>query len=82
MTNTADIQGVKSSFYHIVFEQYFNDNAKVKECLTFDDLVHRKCDTGVMTIENSIAKSIMKIMANDFKILGSIKMQSYDRTSK
>jgi prephenate dehydratase len=57
------IQGVKGSFHHIVSQQYFGNQLKVKECLTFDEAVQSliigKTDAVVMALENSIAGSII-----------------------
>ncbi|PWK21023.1 prephenate dehydratase [Xanthomarina spongicola] len=63
MIKTIAIQGVKGSFHHIVSQQYFGNQLKVKECLTFDEAVQSliigKTDAVVMALENSIAGSII-----------------------
>jgi prephenate dehydratase len=57
------IQGIKGSFHHEVVQQYFNTNAEVIECMSFDNTVDRlikgETDTIVMALENSIAGSII-----------------------
>jgi prephenate dehydratase len=57
------IQGIKGSFHHEVVQQYFNTNAEVIECMSFDSTVERllqgETDTIVMALENSIAGSII-----------------------
>lgn len=57
------IQGIKGSFHHEVVQQYFNTNAEVIECMSFDNtverLLHGETDTIVMALENSIAGSII-----------------------
>lgn len=63
MIKIIAIQGVKGSFHHIVSQQYFGNQLKVKECLTFDEAVQSliigKTDAVVMALENSIAGSII-----------------------
>jgi len=57
------IQGIKGSFHHEVVQHYFNSNAEVVECMSFDSavdsLLHEDTDTIVMALENSIAGSII-----------------------
>jgi prephenate dehydratase len=57
------IQGIKGSFHHEVVQQYFDTNAEVIECMSFDSTVERllqgETDTIVMALENSIAGSII-----------------------
>jgi prephenate dehydratase len=57
------IQGIKGSFHHEVAQQYFNTDADVVECLSFDNavdsLLQGQTDFIVMALENSIAGSII-----------------------
>ena len=63
MIKSIAIQGVKGSNHHIVSQQYFNNGVEVKECLSFDEVVHSllstESDAAIMAIENSIAGSII-----------------------
>lgn len=63
MTKPIAIQGIKGSFHHEVVQRYFNTNAEVMECMTFDSTVDHllkgHTDTIVMALENSIAGSII-----------------------
>lgn len=63
MIKSVAIQGVKGSFHHIVFQQYFGNEAALKECLSFDkaveSLLNKDSDAVIMAIENSIAGSII-----------------------
>ena len=63
MIKSVAIQGVKGSNHYIVSQQYFNNGVSVMECLTFDEVVNnlitKKCDAAIMSIENSIAVSII-----------------------
>ena len=63
MKKPIAIQGIKGSFHHEVVQHYFNSNAEVIECMTFDStvdsLLHGHADTIVMALENSIAGSII-----------------------
>lgn len=63
MIKTVAIQGIKGSFHHIVSEQYFGNDKILEECMSFDrvvdSLLTKRCDAGVMAIENSIAGSIL-----------------------
>ncbi len=63
MKKPIAIQGIKGSFHHEVVQRYFNDNAEVVECMSFDSavdsLLHGHSDTIVMALENSIAGSII-----------------------
>lgn len=78
MIASVAIQGIKGSFHHIVTQEYFDHNIKIKECLTFDEvvdsLVKEECDAAVMAIENSIAGSIISnhalIDKNQLYIIG------------
>tara|TARA_Y100000815_G_scaffold254591_1_gene260744 strand:- start:1398 stop:2225 length:828 start_codon:yes stop_codon:yes gene_type:complete len=57
------IQGIKGSFHHEVVQKYFNLDAEVVECMSFDSVVDSllqgHSDTIVMALENSIAGSII-----------------------
>ncbi len=63
MNKPIAIQGIKGSFHHEVAQLYFNTNAEVVECMSFDGTVESllKGDTDyiVMALENSIAGSII-----------------------
>lgn len=63
MKKPIAIQGIKGSFHHEVVQQYFNTDAKVVECMSFDSavdsLLQEETDTIVMALENSIAGSII-----------------------
>lgn len=63
MNKPIAIQGIKGSFHHEVAQLYFNTNAAVVECMSFDGTVESllKGDTDyiVMALENSIAGSII-----------------------
>ncbi|WOD44476.1 prephenate dehydratase [Hwangdonia lutea] len=63
MIKTVAIQGVKGSFHHIVSQQFFDNDVKAMECLTFDGvvdaLINGDCDAAIMALENSIAGSII-----------------------
>jgi prephenate dehydratase len=63
MTKPIAIQGIKGSFHHEVVQHYFNSNASVVECMSFDSavdsLLREDTDTIVMALENSIAGSII-----------------------
>ena len=63
MNKPIAIQGIKGSFHHEVVQHYFNSNAEVVECMSFDSavdsLLHEDTDTIVMALENSIAGSII-----------------------
>ena len=63
MNKPIAIQGIKGSFHHEVAQLYFNANAEVVECMSFDGTVESllKGDTDyiVMALENSIAGSII-----------------------
>ena len=63
MIKTVAIQGIKGSFHHIVSDQYFGNDKILEECMSFDKVVDslltKRCDAGVMAIENSIAGSIL-----------------------
>ena len=63
MIKSVAIQGIKGSFHHIVSQQYFGDDMVLEECLSFDKVVDslltKRCDAGIMAIENSIAGSIL-----------------------
>ena len=57
------IQGIKGSFHHEVAQLYFNANAEVLECMSFDgtvdSLLKGDTDYSIMALENSIAGSII-----------------------
>ncbi len=57
------IQGIKGSNHHIVARNYYGENIKLHECLSFDVLVNsvitKKSDQAIMAIENTIAGSII-----------------------
>ena len=63
MTKPIAIQGISGSFHHEVAQRYFNDNADVIECMSFDgtvdSLLQGNTDYAVMALENSIAGSII-----------------------
>lgn len=63
MIKSVAIQGIKGSFHHIVSQNYFGNGMILEECLSFDKVVDslltKRCDVGVMAIENSIAGSIL-----------------------
>jgi prephenate dehydratase len=63
LITSVAIQGVKGSFHHIVSQQYFDNDVKLDECMTFDAVVdsvlNQRCDAAIMAIENSIAGSII-----------------------
>ncbi|MDB9960922.1 prephenate dehydratase [Oceanihabitans sp.] len=63
MIKSVAIQGIKGSFHHIVFQQYFGNEVAVKECMSFDkaveSLLNKESDAVIMAIENSIAGSII-----------------------
>ncbi|MBU2929179.1 prephenate dehydratase [Winogradskyella psychrotolerans] len=63
MNKPIAIQGIKGSFHHEVVQHYFNAQADVVECMTFDSVVDTllegQTDEIVMALENSIAGSII-----------------------
>ncbi|MFC0604119.1 prephenate dehydratase [Winogradskyella pulchriflava] len=63
MKKPIAIQGIKGSFHHEVAQLYFNDNADVIECMSFDgtveSLLKGDTDFSIMALENSIAGSII-----------------------
>ena len=63
MTKPIAIQGIKGSFHHEVVQHYFNNQADVLECMSFDgavdSLLQHETDHIVMALENSIAGSII-----------------------
>ncbi len=63
MIHSVAIQGIKGSFHHIVATNYFDDDVKILECLSFDSAVDKlltgEADAVIMAIENSIAGSII-----------------------
>ncbi len=63
MIKPIAIQGIKGSFHHEVVQKYFNLDAEVVECMSFDSVVDSllqgHSDTIVMALENSIAGSII-----------------------
>ncbi len=78
MIKPIAIQGIKGSFHHEVAQRYFNTNAAVIECMSFDstveNLLNGKTDYSIMAIENSIAGSIIPnyalIDSNNLTIVG------------
>ncbi|MFX0557441.1 prephenate dehydratase [Maribacter sp. CXY002] len=78
MTLKIAIQGIKGSNHHQVAMDYFGDDVKLVECLSFDALVDQllngEADKGIMAIENSIAGSIIPNYAlvnnNNLHIIG------------
>ena len=72
------IQGIRGSNHHQVSREYFGDNTKLIESMSFDYLVasllNKTADIGVMAIENSIAGSIIPnyalVYQNDLSIIG------------
>ncbi len=78
MIKSVAIQGVKGSFHHIVFQQYFGNEVALQECLSFDkaveSLLNEESDAAIMAIENSIAGSIIPnyalIDSHDLHIVG------------
>ncbi|WP_179354316.1 prephenate dehydratase [Winogradskyella vidalii] len=63
MKKPIAIQGIKGSFHHEVVQNYFDSQAEVVECMTFDNeistLLEHQTDEIVMALENSIAGSII-----------------------
>ena len=63
MIKAVAIQGIKGSFHHIVSQQYFGNDMVLEECMSFDrvvdSLLTKRCEAGIMAIENSIAGSIL-----------------------
>ena len=63
LTKPIAIQGIKGSFHHEVAQLYFNANAEVVECMSFDgtvaSLLKGDTDYSIMALENSIAGSII-----------------------
>jgi prephenate dehydratase len=63
MIKAVAIQGIKGSFHHIVSQQYFGNDMVLEECMSFDrvvdSLLNKRCEAGIMAIENSIAGSIL-----------------------
>jgi prephenate dehydratase len=78
MIKSVAIQGVKGSFHHIVFQQYFGNEFTLRKCLSFDEavesLLNKESDAVIMAIENSIAGSIIPNYAlidnHDLHIVG------------
>ena len=78
MKKPIAIQGIKGSFHHEVAQHYFNTDAEVIECMSFDStvdsLLDHKTDIIVMALENSIAGSIIPnyalIDTHNLKIIG------------
>jgi len=76
------IQGILGSFHHIVATQYFGEDIRLKECLSFieiPELINSSAvDGAVMAIENSLAGSILPNYALidefDLKIQGEIHL--------
>ena len=63
MTERIAIQGIKGSNHHKVVCDFISDEAKIKACMSFNNLVKaimaNDVDYGIMAIENSIAGSIL-----------------------
>lgn len=63
MNKPIAIQGIKGSFHHEVVQHYFNSDADVVECMSFDSVINTllegQSDEIVMALENSIAGSII-----------------------
>lgn len=63
MKEKVAIQGIAGSFHHQVAREYFGNEVKVEECMSFQEVVTNlltgKSDRAVMAIENSIAGSIL-----------------------
>ncbi|WP_299160409.1 prephenate dehydratase [uncultured Tenacibaculum sp.] len=63
MKKKIAIQGAEGSNHHKVARDFYGDNVKLQECLSFDTLVNslvdKSSDKGIMAIENTIAGSII-----------------------
>lgn len=78
MKKKIAIQGAEGSNHHKVARDFYGDNVKLQECLSFDTLVNslvdKSSDKGIMAIENTIAGSIIPnyalIDANNLHISG------------
>lgn len=78
MKKVIGIQGIHGSFHHLVAQQYYGEDVQVKECMSFQELVHRlvndETQEAVMAIENSIAGSILPNYAlideNNLHVIG------------
>ncbi|WP_373055499.1 prephenate dehydratase [Zunongwangia sp. H14] len=78
MDKKIAIQGIQGSFHHLVAQEYYHENVKVLECMSFRELVAAlvsgEADEAVMAIENSIAGSILPNYAmideNKVKVIG------------
>lgn len=78
MEKIIGIQGAQGSFHHLVAQEYYGEDVKVLEFMSFGELVKSlvagECDEAVMAIENSIAGSILPNYAlideNNLKIVG------------
>ncbi len=78
MEKIIAIQGIQGSFHHLVAQEYYGQNVKVQECMSFQELVRGlvagESQEAVMAIENSIAGSILPNYAlideHDLKIVG------------
>lgn len=78
MEKTIGIQGAQGSFHHLVAQEFYGEDVRVMEFMSFAELVSslvkEECDEAVMAIENSIAGSILPNYAlideNDLKIVG------------
>lgn len=74
------IQGITTSFHEVAAFQYFGEQVKVVECLSFHNLCEAlkrdEADYAVMAIENSIAGSILPnyflLQQYHFTILGEV----------
>ncbi|PRX43735.1 prephenate dehydratase [Salegentibacter salegens] len=78
MEKIIAIQGVQGSFHHLVAQEYYHQEVKVLECMSFAELTKSllkgEANEGVMAIENSIAGSILPNYAlideNNLKVVG------------
>jgi prephenate dehydratase len=63
MNKIIAIQGAQGSNHHKVACDFYGESVKLKECMSFDALVHclldKSADFGVMALENTIAGSII-----------------------
>lgn len=63
MNRVVAIQGIKGSFHHMVAQSFFEEDVKVAECRSFQEVVNSllsgESTDAVMAIENSIAGSII-----------------------
>jgi len=77
------IQGIKGAFHQDAAQHYYQDEIKIIECLSFNDLFEatetQKADEAIMAIENTIGGSILpnyKLLRNsNLRICGEIYLQ-------